>query len=297
MIIRYVVDGTARVGVSTPDGAVRRLDVTSVAELLRMPLDRLRALVEAGGPVQSGPYRLLPPIDGRTEVWAAGVTYQRSREARREESAVADVYSLVYEADRPELFFKSPAWRVCGTDEPIGIREDSQLDIPEPELALVLNSGGETVGLTVCDDVSSRSIEGENPLYLPQAKLYSGACAVGPGIRPIWEVTDPANLTIAVSVLRGGEVAWEGTTTTGLIRRSFAELAGYLYRSAYFPDGAILSTGTGLAPDLSFTLRTGDLVEIRIDGVGTLRNEVRPATPREFSWLADGPARDPAGQR
>ena len=154
---------------------------------------------------------LLPPIDGGTEVWAAGVTYARSRSAREEESSVSRVYELVYEADRPELFFKSVAWRVVTDGEPIGIRQDSDVNVPEAELALVVNAAGETVGYTVCNDVSSRSIEGENPLYLPQAKMYAGSCALASGIRPAWEVTDPGRLGIELEVSRAG-----GTGLAGL---------------------------------------------------------------------------------
>jgi 2-dehydro-3-deoxy-D-arabinonate dehydratase len=273
------------------DGVVRRLGVESLAALLRLSLAEIRAVVEQPADPEPEPVRLLPPVDGRTEVWAAGVTYRRSREARREESSVADVYSLVYEAARPEVFFKSPAWRVCGDGEPIGIRPDSAVDVPEPELALVLNSAGETVGLTVCDDVSSRSIEGENPLYLPQAKIYAGSCALGPGIRPAWELPDVTALPITVRVLRGETIAWQGDTSTALLHRQLDDLVEHLLRCLDFPDGAVLSTGTGLAPELSFTLAEHDVVEIAIAGVGTLRNPVLPARPELFGWLDDGPAR------
>ena len=292
-IIRYgTPNGTgARVGVIAEDGVVRRLAVQSLAALLRLRLTEIRALVERPAEREPEPVRLLPPIDGLTEVWAAGVTYRRSREARREESSVADVYSLVYEAARPEVFFKSPAWRVCGDGEPIGIRPDSAVDVPEPELALVLNSAGETVGLTVCDDVSSRSIEGENPLYLPQAKIYSGSCALGPGIRPAWEVPDVTALPITVRVLRGTGIAWQGDTSTALLHRELDDLVEHLRRCLDFPDGAVLSTGTGLAPELSFTLAERDVVEIEVGGVGTLRNPVLSARAELFGWLADGPAR------
>jgi 2-dehydro-3-deoxy-D-arabinonate dehydratase len=292
-IVRYAGPDGVRVGVM--DGAdVRALAVASVAELLAMPSGQMRSVVEAAlEPVVSAP-RLLPPVDGLTEVWACGVTYERSSAARQEESDVADVYARVYDADRPELFFKSPAWRVCGDGEPIGIRPDSQISVPEPELALVCNAGAEIVGVTICDDVSSRSIEGQNPLYLPQAKIYTGACALGPGITPIWALDDDlAALAITVAVRRGGSVAWSGETSTASLHRDLGELVEYLFRSASFPHGAVLSTGTGLVPELSFTLAPGDEVEIGVAGVGTLTNVVRPATSGEFGWLTPSPDRAP----
>ena len=295
-IIRYAT--AAGVAVAVQDArAIRPLPVRSVAALLVQPLDRLREIVERPGqPIAaSTPVRLLPPVDGLTEVWACGVTYERSSAARQEESQVADVYARVYAAQRPELFFKSQAWRVCGPGEPIGIRPDSEISVPEPELALACNSSGEIVGVTICNDVSSRSIEGENPLYLPQAKLYLGACALGPGIVPAWELPDIGSLAISVSVLRSGRTVWYGETSTAKLHRSLAELVGYLFRHACFPHGAILSTGTGLVPELDFTLMEGDEVRIDIAGVGSLTNVVRPATAEWFGWLTPEPDRSMAG--
>ena len=288
LIVRYAtVDGSVHCGTLSGD-EVRRLAVPALAELLRRPGAEARAVVEAGGPVEPEPVRLLPPIDGRTEVWAAGVTYTRSREARREESAVADVYDLVYDAERPELFFKSVAWRVSGPGEPIGIRADSTVDVPEAEVAVVVNADGALFGYTICNDVSSRSIEGENPLYLPQAKIYAGACALGPGIRPAWEVPDPDRLDVAVRVRREDSVAWQAATSTALLHRPFADLVDWARRAAAFPDGFVLSTGTGAVPDLSFTLRPGDRVTIEVPEIGALDNEVRVADPAAFAWLLDG---------
>jgi 2-dehydro-3-deoxy-D-arabinonate dehydratase len=300
-IIRYAGPDGVRVAVTGEAGPAgpRVLPVGSVAELLSMPLDRMRSVVEAAGEpaggLAGGSLRPLPPVDGLTEVWACGVTYERSSEARQEESAVADVYARVYSADRPELFFKSPAWRVCGDGEPIGIRPDSEISVPEPELALVCNAFAQIIGVTICDDVSSRSIEGQNPLYLPQAKIYAGACAIGPGITPVWELDDIAALAISVSVRRGGAVVWSGATSTAQLHRDLAELVEYLFRSFSFPQGVILSTGTGLVPELSFTLAAGDEVEVGIDGIGTLTNVVRPATDDWFGWLTPDPDRVPAG--
>jgi 2-dehydro-3-deoxy-D-arabinonate dehydratase len=221
-------------------------------------------------------------------VWAAGVTYQQSRAARVEESErSATVYEQVYDADRPELFFKSVAWRVVGDGEPIAVRDDSKVDVPEPELAVVVNAAGEIVGYTVCDDVSSRTLEGENPLYLPQAKIYLGGCSVGPGIRPAWEVTDPYDLTIRLTIRRDGSVHWSGEASTSQLRRRLDELVDYLTRADAFPDGVILSTGTCLVPGTPFTLTAGDEVQIEIDEVGILTNPVvRGRT--DMQWLVAG---------
>jgi 2-dehydro-3-deoxy-D-arabinonate dehydratase len=293
-IIRYA--SAAGAAVAVQDGrAIRPLPVRSIAELLVQPRDRLREIIDRPGqPLPGGtPVRRLPPADGLTEVWGCGVTYERSSVARQEESQVADVYARVYAAQRPELFFKSQAWRVCGPGEPIGIRPDSGISVPEPELALACNSRGEIVGVTICNDVSSRSIEGENPLYLPQAKIYLGACAVGPGIVPAWEVPDIGSLAITASVIRGDQVVWHGETSTARLHRSAGELVEYLFRHASFPHGAILSTGTGLVPGLDFTLLDGDEVRIEIAGLGSLTNIVRPATAEWFGWLTPEPDRMP----
>ena len=279
-IVRFAQPDSAgpAVGVTEDglDSPVHALDVGSLAELLTWSLGDIRSAAEQAlrqAPV-AGETRLLPPVDGRTEVWASGVTYERSRDARVEESTEKTVYERVYDADRPELFFKSVAWRVVTDGEPIGIRSDSDLNVPEPEVAVVLSSAGEIVGYLVCDDVSSRVIEGENPLYLPQAKVYAGACALSSGIRPAWEVDDATALPITLSVTRGGAEAFRGETSTARMHRSFADLARWLYAGDAYPAGTILSTGTGIIPGLEFTLAEGDQVSIEIDGIGTLRNQV-----------------------
>src|SRR5262249_6292735 len=218
--------------------------------------------------------RVLAPIDGQTEVWAAGVTYKRSEEARVEESATPDIYSRVYRAERPELFFKANARRVAGPEAPISVRSDSTWDVPEPEVAVVVNAFGEIVGYTIGNDVSSRSIEGENPLYLPQAKVYAGCCALGPGVTPAWEVADPYALGIRMRIERGGRSHWEGETSMREFARRLEDLVAYLFREDTFPDGVILSTGTALVPESPFTLESGDVVTIEIDELGTLRNPV-----------------------
>ena len=288
-LVRYLAEGRLdpEVGVESEDG-IRKLNVATIGDLLSLPLSQIRALagaVVAEPPVPAGA-RLLPPADGRTEVWAAGVTYHRSRDARMEESATADIYELVYRSERPELFFKCAAWRAVTHGDPIGIRADSALNVPEPELALVANRSGEIVGYLVCDDVSSRSIEGENPLYLPQAKMYAGSCALSDGIRPSWEVPDPGALDIELTIERAGAIAWHGSTTTSQLHRLPAEMVGYLFRAEQFPDGVVLSTGTGIVPGMDFTLHEGDQVTVRIPGVGVLANTVAVG-PERFGWLAD----------
>jgi 2-dehydro-3-deoxy-D-arabinonate dehydratase len=214
---------------------------------------------------------------GSQEVWAAGVTYHRSRTARIEESKPSgggSFYDAVYQGDRPELFFKSAAWRVRGPGETVRIRRDARWSVPEPELALVINRGGTIVGYTIGNDMSSRDIEGENPLYLPQAKIYDGSCALGPAVL-IREDPLPPDTTIALRILRGGTAAFEGSTTLAQMRRTPEELVRFLYRETSFPQGCVLLTGTGVVPPDEFTLRQGDAIAITIDPIGTLENVVR----------------------
>jgi 2-dehydro-3-deoxy-D-arabinonate dehydratase len=263
--------GTVGVGVADQAGVAPIGRLTSMAELLRLPVTEIRSLVS--GATERLPYsglRLLAPIDGRTEVWGAGVTYERSRAARVEETAQRSVYEDVYDADRPELFFKAAAWRVVTDGEPARLRADAANSVPEPELALVLNSAGEIVGATVCDDLTARDVEGQNPLYLPQAKTYTGSCGMAARIRPWWEIADPSALGIRMRVRRGGQVVFSGETSTGSMRRTFDDLAGWLFRELDLPDGAVLSTGTGIVPPLDAGVLPGDVVEIEIDEVGTL---------------------------
>lgn len=216
---------------------------------------------------------LLAPIEAEQEVWASGVTYLSSRMAREAESQSSDVYARVYEAARPELFFKALGWRVRGTGEPIRVRADSAWNVPEPELTLVLNAAGDIVGYTAGNDVSSRSIEGENPLYLPQAKVYEGACALGPAIRlaPVDRMRD---LPISLDIQRAGSTVFAAGTRSSRIKRDLRELAEYLYRELRFPAGAFLLTGTGIVPDEGYTLQCGDVVRIDIDGL-VLENPVQ----------------------
>ncbi len=216
---------------------------------------------------------LLRPTDDQ-EIWAAGVTYERSRVAREEESANSGIYDRVYRAARPEIFFKATPSRVVGPMEPVAIRHDASWNVPEPELALVINPAKELIGFTVGNDMSSRDIEGENPLYLPQAKMYGRCCAVGPMIALAEHIADPKDLTISIEIQRNGTVAFAGTVNTAKIVRPFAELIDYLGRDNLFPDGALLLTGTGIVPADDFTLESGDAVSITIDGIGTLHNPV-----------------------
>lgn len=236
-------------------------------------LDALRDVARAGGGVPLDQVAILVPIDAQ-EVWAAGVTYLRSRNARMEESTQKDVYDQVYDADRPEIFFKATPNRVSDPGASIAIRGDSGWDVPEPELALLLNSSGELVGFTIGNDVSSRSIEGENPLYLPQAKLYSGAASLGPTIVTVDEIADPRNLAIELTIRRGGEVLFRDETSTSKLHRTFDDLTNYLFRANEFPYGVFLMTGTGIVPPSEFTLEAGDEVTIVVEGIGSLVNPV-----------------------
>ncbi len=217
---------------------------------------------------------LLPPVD-RQEVWAAGVTYEWSRAARVREAQTKDVYVKVYDAERPELFFKCLGEKAVGPNNWIGLRGDSRWNVPEPELTLVLNPALGIVGYTIGNDVSSRDIEGENPLYLPQAKIYHHSCALGPAITLADDDLKANSLHIKMNIVRKGGRGFTGFTTTGEIHRDLGELAGFLGRYQEFPHGVLLMTGTGIVPPDDFTLQDGDEVDIRIKSVGNLRNVVR----------------------
>jgi 2-dehydro-3-deoxy-D-arabinonate dehydratase len=246
----------------------------SLAELLALPLADARSLVASVTDWQpTGDHaQLLPPVD-RQEVWAAGVTYLRSRDGRAEESAHAAMYDLVYDSERPEVFFKATPERVVPPGAPVGIRADSGWDVPEPEIGLVVNSRAEVFGYVAGNDMSSRSIEGENPLYLPQAKVYTRSCALGPGIVPAWERTD-GPVRIAMQIERDGQVVFEGSASTGDMQRSFPELVEWLFRAIDFPAGVVLLTGTGVVPGSDFTLREGDRIVVDVSEVGVLSNPV-----------------------
>lgn len=268
-----LIDGDRVIGVAAAGGPATLADaLTMSAADLQARLGVVRSGAGEGIPLSA--VTLRAPID-RQEVWAAGVTYLRSRDARMEESTSAkSAYDLVYEADRPEIFFKATPSRVSGPGEEIAIRGDSTWDVPEPELALVINRDGEIVGYTIGNDVSSRSIEGENPLYLPQAKFYSKCAGLGPVIALAWEIGEIKDRTIRLIIRRGGEVLFDGDTSTSQIHRTFEDLVGYLRRYNEFPAGVMLMTGTGIIPPSEFTLEAGDDVEIAINGIGSLRNPV-----------------------
>ncbi|MCY1141887.1 fumarylacetoacetate hydrolase family protein [Actinoplanes sp. Pm04-4] len=255
------------------DGGWGELD-GDLAGLLALPLDEARARVEAAARAtgEMPGDETLPPVD-RQEVWAAGVTYLRSRDGRKEESGHGSLYDDVYDSARPEIFFKSSPWRVVGDGDAVGIRADSGWDVPEAEIGLVLNAAGQIFGYTLGNDMSSRSIEGENPLYLPQAKMYDRSCALGPAIVPAWAV-DPAPFPVGLRILRDGQEAYSGTTSTSAMARSFEDLASWLFRALTFPSGAVLLTGTGVVPPAGFTLQPGDTVEITSAPLGTLTNPV-----------------------
>ena len=219
------------------------------------------------------PYTLETPFDP-PEVWCAGVTYERSRDARIEESAVKDVYSLVYDAARPELFMKDAMMRrTVGPGAPIAIREDSAWNVPEPEIGLVLGTNGRIAGYTIGNDVSSRDIEGANPLYLPQAKIYAGACSFGPAVLVPANGVGAFQITLRVTD-EWGKIVFEGETSTARMKRSFEELVEWLVRDNPVPQGSILLTGTGLVPPDDFTLKPGHFVEIHVPEIGTLVNPV-----------------------
>ncbi len=218
---------------------------------------------------------LLAPVDEQ-EVWAAGVTYLRSKTARMEESDFsATAYDKVYDAPRPEIFFKSMPGKVVANEDAVGIRKDATWNVPEPELALVMDSEGKVVGYSIGNDMSSRDIEGENLLYLPQAKMYDRSCSLGPWIVFGPEESEARQWTIGVKIRRNDQVVFEGKTSIDQIKRSFSELSDYLFRSQTFPTGAILLTGTGVVPDDDFTLEEGDHVAIHISGIGELGNPVK----------------------
>ncbi|QDU41154.1 Fumarylacetoacetate (FAA) hydrolase family protein [Maioricimonas rarisocia] len=218
--------------------------------------------------------KLLAPID-QQDVWAAGVTYKRSQVARMEESEHgASHYDRVYSADRPELFFKATPSRVSGPDEPVRVRADSEWSVPEPEFTLVINPAGKIVGYTIGNDMSARDIEGENPLYLPQAKVYRQCAGLGPVILLATDPLDLAATTIRLTIEREGSTAFEGNTSLEQLNRKLEDLAGWLYREDAFPEGAFLMTGTGIVPADDFTLQAGDVISIEVAGIGTLTNPV-----------------------
>ena len=255
----------------TPHG-VRRMKALLDRQDMVDALARFRRAPLSAYPLSA--VEIVTPVESQ-EVWAAGVTYLRSKQARMEESDFsADAYDRVYGASRPEIFFKSLAHKVVSPGDDVGIRRDARWSVPEPELALVINAAGRIVGFTIGNDMSSRDIEGENVLYLPQAKIYARSCAVGPWIVVGRGEDDARQWTIELEIRRGGERVFAGATSAGQIKRTFAELVDYLFRSQAFPNGVVLLTGAGIVPPDSFTLAEGDAVRITISGIGTLENRV-----------------------
>ena len=246
--------------------------IPTLTEAMHLTVKELKDAVGKTSSSLSG--KLVAPISPEIELWGAGVTYLRSRDARKEESGMPDVYQRVYEADRPELFFKSNAVRARGTNSPVGIRYDSAASVPEPEVAIYINRYREIIGYAICNDMTARTIEGDNPLYLSQAKIYIGSTAIGPDITPAWLAPSAAEMKIKAKILRGTEIAWEAETSLASLNRTLEDLITYLFRCQDFPHGVILSTGTGIVPPLDISLAAADVVEIDVAGIGKLTNTV-----------------------
>ncbi|MEW4488739.1 fumarylacetoacetate hydrolase family protein [Thalassoglobus sp. JC818] len=282
-------DGQTHVAIVTDSGAkLLQLNqshkVSTLADILNSPnpAQLAESLAESAEEISLDGVRFLAPVDNQ-ETWAAGVTYKRSQIARMEESETgASHYDLVYDADRPELFFKATPNRIVSPGEAVRVRYDSNWSVPEPEFTLVLNPQLKIVGYTIGNDMSARDIEGENPLYLPQAKVYRQCCSIGPVIRLVDGELDLKSTTVELIISRGGEKVFEGDTDLGQLHRKLDELANWLGREDDFPNGAFLLTGTGIVPDDNFTLEDGDQISISVAGIGTLENSVvksdRPAS-------------------
>jgi len=269
-----------RVGLIADDSSMFDLTPAGITQMLQLLenenfVAQLTQLAKKKLPrIALSEIKLLTPVE-RQEIWAAGVTYLRSKTARMEESDFsASAYDKVYAAERPEIFFKSLPEKVVGTNEAVGIRRDAKWNVPEPELSLVINSKGKIVGHTVGNDMSSRDIEGENLLYLPQAKIYERSCALGPWIHLGANEAEARGWKIKIKIQRGGQNVFNGETSVSQIKRSFEQLAEFLFRSQKFPHGAILLTGTGIVPPETFTLHEKDEIGIEISGIGLLKNFV-----------------------
>jgi 2-dehydro-3-deoxy-D-arabinonate dehydratase len=256
-------------------GSFFAVDTSDWDALISSPGLHARVRASCNGSAVAPPRELLAPVKGQ-QVWAAGVTYFRSKNARMEESKDAgggSFYDRIYSAERPELFFKATGQRVIGPGGKVRIRSDASWSVPEPELTLIVNAAGEIVGYTIGNDMSSRDIEGENPLYLPQAKVYDGSCALGPCIL-LSETAMPASTEIRIEIVRHKRVEFEGSTTLAELKRDPKELVSFLFRDNSFPQGVFLMTGTGIVPEDNFTLAHGDVIRIEIAGIGVLENVV-----------------------
>jgi 2-dehydro-3-deoxy-D-arabinonate dehydratase len=287
LIIRYEQEGTARLGVVDDEGKVFPLPYEHFLELVNVadmqntsPLALVSRVMKKSHPLEDGVsnLKLLVPVEA-PEVWAAGVTYERSRVARnyetsKEEQKELTFYDKVYDAVRPEIFLKSSPLRYVGPNEGLRLRSDSDWQIPEPELGLVLARDGTILGYTIGNDMSCRDIEGDNPLYLPQAKMWSRSCSFGPAIRLAESVDNPYDLDISLAIIRADEVVVEGAVNTQQLKRKLEELVSFLIRDNNIEPGTILLTGTGVVPPNNFTLASGDRVDIRITGIGLLSNPI-----------------------
>jgi 2-dehydro-3-deoxy-D-arabinonate dehydratase len=279
MKIGKVQTTSGKAGIGVVDGeGVRLLDGPATLSSILYdadPVAKVGSLLDSkAAAITLEQVRFLPPID-QQEVWAAGVTYKRSREARERESAgAASFYEKVYTAERPELFFKATPRRVVGTEANVRIRKDGKWNVPEPEVALVVSPVLQIVGYTIGNDMSSRDIEGENPLYLPQAKVYDGSCSLGPYVTLASAFPPIDQVTVEMLISRGGQTLFDGQTPLARMVRGFADLVSWLGRENTFPDGVILLTGTGIVPPDNFTLASGDRITIEVSGIGRLSNTV-----------------------
>ncbi len=289
---RVQVGPDVRLAAGTPTEGPRRLlpRETSLDDLLASGADLAAVLQRAGDEPAPDGARVLCPLEGQ-EVWASGVTFERSRVARNEEAGAVDFYDRVYAAERPELFGKAAPGRSRGPEEPVIIRSDSGWDVPEPELAVVADAAGRIVAYTVGNDMSSRSIEAENPLYLPQAKVYTGSCSVGPCLLPVADAPPVAELEIRLLIEREGAEFYADQVSVSTMHRELDELVDWLFRGQDFPVGVVLLTGTSIVPPLEFTLQEGDVVTVQIPGIGRLRNhvQVRDTGSRRRPPAGDGP--------
>lgn len=288
-IVRYLNEENAPVlGAVTDENKIYRLPFEDFLEIVRLaedkkstPLDFVQEVISDSLPLEIAyeDLKLLVPIEAQ-EVWASGVTYEKSRVGRNIEATggkldAATFYDKVYEAERPEIFFKSTKDRTVGPDQEVYLRSDSEWQVPEPEVGIVLGGKGQILGFTVGNDMSCRDIEGENPLYLPQAKIWKNSCAIGPAIRLAETVEDPYNIQINCRIYRNKEKTFEGSASTGQLKRKFDELASYLLRENTVFDGTVLLTGTCIVPPNEFTLQDGDEIEIEVPGIGVLVNKVK----------------------
>jgi 2-dehydro-3-deoxy-D-arabinonate dehydratase len=287
---RVLADGRPRLARGPVDGGpTELLDAGATVDgVLGGDPGALERLLDGPGEPAPEGLAVLAPVGGQP-VWAAGVTFLRSRDARLEESRGLDAYDKVYAAERPELFLKALPGTARGPGQPIGVRADSEWDVPEPELALVADRRGEIVAYTIGDDVSSRSIEGENPLYLPQAKLYAGSCAVGPCLVPVGEAPDPAAMEITLTIERDTDELFADACAVADMKRSLAELVDWLWRGQDLPLGAVLLTGTSIVPPPELTLRPGDRVTVAVTGLGRLTNPVELVDASPLASRRGGP--------